>query len=147
MQWTPGRNAGFTTADRPWLPIPPTARTRNVATMSSDPKSILSFFKRAMRLRRESPALLDGDYQALGDDPRIFAYQRRTADQTMIVLLNMSGSRSTPRLDPMRWGGREQLKLRISNVPRPAGEVVNARWFSLAPYEAAVFEVKPRTGR
>ncbi len=147
MQWTAGRNAGFTSADRPWLPIPPTAQTSNVATMSGDPQSILSFFKRAIRLRRESPALLDGDYEALGDDPRIFAYLRRTAKQTMIVLLNMSDRSSTPRLDPVKWGGEEQLQLRISNVPRAAGEVVNARWFSLAPYEAAVFEVKPRTGR
>ena len=140
MQWTAGLNAGFTTAKRPWLPVPPSAATRNVASMSGDPRSILSFFKQAIRLRRASPALLEGDYQSLGEDAYVFAYRRHTATQTMIVTLNMSAERQTVRLDPAQWGGAEQLRLRLSNV-QPGGALLNARWLSLAPYEAAVFEV------
>jgi alpha-glucosidase len=149
MQWTAGPNAGFTTAEKPWLPVPPSAATHNVASMSSDPGSILSFFRRAIRLRRASPALLDGDYESLGRDRQIFAYARRTSAQAMVVALNMSDRPSTLRLDPREWGGGERLRLRISNVQAEGGAhgpasslpVFDAKSVPLAPYEAAVFEV------
>jgi alpha-glucosidase len=140
MQWTAGPNGGFTTAGHPWLPVPPSAATRNVASMSGEPGSILNFFRAAIHLRRASPALLDGDYAALGNDRHVFAYRRQTAAQTMVIALNMADQPSTVTLNPARWGGGEQLRLRISNV-EPAGRLLAAKRISLAPYEAAVFEV------
>ena len=139
MQWTAARNAGFTTAQRPWLPIPPSAATHNVATMSQDPRSILRFFEDAVRLRRSSAALLDGDYRPLGEDPHVFAYQRSVPTQTLLIALNMSRWPSAVRLDPIKWDGGAELELKISNVRLP-GQRVSAAWISLAPYEAAVFE-------
>jgi len=140
MQWSAGPNAGFTSAAQPWLPIPPGARARNVDIESRDPSSILSFFEEAVRLRRASPALLDGDYRTLGDDPRVLAYRRRVASQTMIVVLNMSSHAAAVRLDPSGWGGETELVLRMSSA-RAQGARVNAARISLAPYEAAVLEV------
>lgn len=66
MQWTSGRNAGFSSAQTTWLPVPPSAATRNVETMSTDSNSVLSFFRRASHLRHSSPALLDGTDSAIG---------------------------------------------------------------------------------
>jgi alpha-glucosidase len=76
MQWDAGRHAGFTTG-APWLPVPPSARERNVAAQRADASSLLNFYKRLIALRRRSPALLDGDYEAVGDDPHVYAYLRR----------------------------------------------------------------------
>jgi alpha-glucosidase len=142
MQWTSGRNAGFSSAIRPWLPVPPTAATRNVEAEARDSMSILNFYKRAIALRRGSSALLDGNYTAIGDDPNVFAYRRRAADQTIIVALNMSGQARQLDLDASDVGGQGvALREVISNqrvVPKSAPLIGP---ITLAPFEAAAFEV------
>jgi alpha-glucosidase len=140
MQWTSGRNAGFSTAKKTWLP--PTAEKHNVETMSKDPSSLLEFYKQAMRLRRASPALLDGDYMAMGDDPHVYAYRRRTPSQTMIVALNMSNEPRTVKLNSKEFGlNGSKLRLAISNQGQGAKGTVDAGQVTLAPYEATVFEI------
>ena len=39
MQWNAGRNAGFSSGPRTWLPVGPEAGIRNVETQSQDPAS------------------------------------------------------------------------------------------------------------
>src|SRR5271166_4514184 len=48
MQWDESANAGFSTA-APWLPIPPTYKTHNVADESKDPNSVLEFYKSVLK--------------------------------------------------------------------------------------------------
>jgi alpha-glucosidase len=138
MQWDASRQAGFTTG-RPWLKIPPTATERNVARQAADPSSILNFYRRLIALRRRSPALLDGDYLNLGNDPHIFAYRRRTPSQTMIVALNMSAeSRSLP-IDANALGGAKGLRVVFSNQSAPQSLEVREA-LRLAPFEATILE-------
>jgi alpha-glucosidase len=90
MQWNDSKNAGFSTA-KPWLPVPPTYQTHNVATELKDPSSILNVYRRLLALRHENRALLDGDYIALNEnDPNVLSYLRRYKDQAVLVVLNMS---------------------------------------------------------
>ncbi len=142
MQWTAGVNAGFSTAAKTWLPVPPTASTRNVETMSGDPDSLLSYFKQLAHARRASSALLEGEYQSIGDDPHVFAYRRQSVDQTMIVVLNMSGESRTLQVDPADLGGPGRaLRLVLDSrgaVPAGTGSLE----LRLQPYEAAVFEAR-----
>lgn len=92
MQWTRGRNAGFTNGT-PWLPIPPSAATHNVETEAKDSNSILSFYRQLLMLRHRNSALLDGDYLALNeDDSHVLSYLRRYKGETVLVALNMSAS-------------------------------------------------------
>jgi alpha-glucosidase len=144
MQWTGGRNAGFSTAAKTWLPVPPTAATRNVAAMSADPNSVLSFYKRAIALRRRSPALLEGDYAALGEDPNVFAYRRRAPRQTLIVALNMSGERQTFTFgegEGAAPAGRYRLVLSTLGA-REQG--LGGGPLSLAPFEGVVLEASEK---
>ena len=142
MQWTAGRNAGFSSGETTWLPVPPTAKVRNVETMSKDPNSVLSFYKQAIRVRRGTPALLEGDYAAIGDDPSVFAYRRRAANQTIIVAVNMSGEPRKVKLSARDLGDDGKgLRLAISSLRPDARRTVDAGQLTLAPYEAAVFEV------
>jgi alpha-glucosidase len=142
MQWTSGRNAGFSSAEKPWLPVPPTAQTRNVEVMADDPDSILTFYKRAIRLRRASPALLEGEYAAMGDDSHVFAYRRRAPTQTIIVALNMSDAPRTVKLSAGELGGKGKgLRLALSNLRHGVRQPIDAGHLTLAPYEAAAFEV------
>lgn len=78
MQWDATRNAGFSTADKTWLPVPPSYRTRNVAVEERDLNSILNFYKRLISLRRSQPGLRDGSYEALNrQDSQVLSWLRK----------------------------------------------------------------------
>ena len=101
MQWNTSANAGFSEA-RPWLPIPESFKTHNVATESSDPDSILNVYKRLLALRRSHAALLDGDLIFVNEnDPAVLSYVRKSRDgsSSVIVALNMTGEPHTVSLD------------------------------------------------
>jgi alpha-glucosidase len=99
MQWTDGKNAGFTEG-KPWLPVPPSARTHNVATEEKDPNSILSVYKKVLALRHTEPALIEGDYVSLNnDDPNVYSYLRRYKNEAFLVVLNFSNAAQTAKLD------------------------------------------------
>ncbi|TFV54250.1 DUF3459 domain-containing protein [Geodermatophilus sp. DF01-2] len=134
MQWDASPGAGFTTG-RPWLPIPPTAGTVNVAAERADPGSLLNLYRALIRLRRRSPALRTGDYRPLPPtDPGLYAYWRQAGDQRILVALNATG-RSRTVAPPGTSTGR----LLLSTDPdRPLGECPDP--LVLAADEAVVVE-------
>ncbi|MEA2174021.1 MAG: alpha-glucosidase [Blastocatellia bacterium] len=142
MQWDASAHAGFTSG-RPWLKIPPSASQRNAAVEASDPESILDFYQSLLRLRRRSPALLDGDYQSVGDDPNIFAYLRRTPSQTMLIALNMSNENRTFRLDKNRLGAAKVFRVVLNNQPVATNQPIEKELL-LAPFEAVILEARSR---
>ncbi len=90
MQWDDSPNAGFTRG-RPWLPVPPSYKTVNVASELKDPSSVLQVYRKLLALRRENRALLDGDYVALNEnDANVLSYLRRYKNEAVLVVLNMS---------------------------------------------------------
>jgi alpha-glucosidase len=104
MQWDSSANAGFS-AWKPWLPVPPTYKTHNVADESKDTDSVLQFYKHVLRLRHTNQALLDGNYLAINEgDQNVLSYLRIYKDQTVIVALNMSDKPQKLSLDLKRNG-------------------------------------------
>ena len=99
MQWNESLNAGFTTA-KPWLPVPDSYKTHNVATELQEPDSVLQFYKHLLALRHQNQALLDGEYIALNnDDPNVLSYLRKYKNQAVLVVLNMSGQAQKASFD------------------------------------------------
>ena len=141
MQWNGGPNAGFTTGT-PWLRPAPRWAERTVEKASADADSILNFYKRAIRLRRRSPALLDGDYASIGNDAAVFAYRRRAPQQTMIVALNMSNAEQTLMLDKA-GGAAAGFRVVLSNL-RSGERAVNGTALKLEPHESVVLEATTR---
>jgi alpha-glucosidase len=104
MQWSGGPNAGFT-AGKPWLPVPDSAKTHNVATESENPNSILSFYKKVIQLRKTEAALLEGSYIPLNEsDQNVFAYLRKSPRGTVLVVLNVSPTPQNPTFDLTKQG-------------------------------------------
>jgi alpha-glucosidase len=104
MQWTSAvPNAGFTAQDvKPWLTIPPSARTVNVEVQSGESQSLLNFYKSLLKLRHSEPALISGDYVTLNpDDPHVFSFLRRppAGGRSVVVALNMSDQKQTVKFD------------------------------------------------
>jgi alpha-glucosidase len=92
MQWSDAVNAGFSTHE-PWLPVPPSYKTHNVATESKDPNSVLEFYRKLLALRHTNSVLLDGNYSALNEaDSNVLSYLRSYKGKSVLVALNMSAS-------------------------------------------------------
>jgi alpha-glucosidase len=90
MQWDDSPNAGFTRGT-PWLPVPLSYKTVNVASELKDPSSVLHAYRRLLALRHQNRALLDGDYVALNEsDTNVLSYLRRYKNEAVLVVLNMS---------------------------------------------------------
>src|SRR5258708_2855451 len=84
MQWTPDRNAGFSTCDpgRIYLPviIEPIYgyQAVNVEIQSRNPASLLNWTQRMIHVRRQHPAFGLGDYTELrSSNPSVLAFLRR----------------------------------------------------------------------
>jgi alpha-glucosidase len=88
MQWSAHTNAGFTTGT-PWLPIADDYATVNVAHEGNDPHSLLTLHHRLIALRRATPALAVGSYQAVQADGDLLAYIREADGQRYLVALNL----------------------------------------------------------
>jgi alpha-glucosidase len=129
MQWDESANAGFSNA-KPWLPVPPTYKTHNVADESKDPDSVLSFYKTVLKLHHTNPALLEGSYVPIDEnDPNVLAYLRVYKDQAVLVALNMTGSAQKVNFELSKNGYKSATALATSGKSSANGETV-----SLAPF-------------
>jgi alpha-glucosidase len=136
MQWDGSENAGFTKGT-PWLPVPPTYKTHNVADESKDPNSILEFYKKVLKLRHRNRALLDGSYTALNEsDTNVLSYLRLYKDQGVVVALNMSETPQQVKLELKGKGFSSAKSLLATGQSGVKGDEV-----SLEPYGVFVGEL------
>jgi alpha-glucosidase len=105
MPWDRSRHAGFTSG-RPWLPLDPAAERRNVASLSDDPRSILSLYRRLIALRRRCAALSAGSYSPVPAEGDVLAFERRHQDERMLVALNLGPESASLALPDAFRGGR-----------------------------------------
>ena len=93
MQWNEDKNAGFSTADKTWLPVPDTYKQVNVADEEKDPDSVLNFYKAMLKLRHDNPVFENGDYQGINNlNPNVLSFLRKTPTGTVLVAINYSDS-------------------------------------------------------
>lgn len=95
MQWTSGKNAGFSTArtEDLYLPVAADVSHANVAMQERDPHSMLNFTRALLQLRLRYPALgntagFEAVYAEPGKYP--FAYARNSERQKCVVAVNPS---------------------------------------------------------
>jgi glycosidase len=95
MQWSAETHGGFTTAERPGRPPladgPYAYDEVNVAAQRRDPGSLLNWFERLIRRRRECPELGWGEWTLLPqDDPAVFAMRSDWGDSTLVTVHNLA---------------------------------------------------------
>jgi len=138
MQWNDKPNAGFSTK-APWLPVPPSYTTHNVASESKDPNSILNFYKRLLALRHTNRALLDGSYVALNEgDENVLSYLRSYKGQAVLVALNMSASPQQVKFD---LSGQGFAAARFKSLVATPEATATGAEVSLPPFGVFVAEV------
>ncbi len=131
FQWDSSKNAGFSTG-LPWLQLNPNYRDINVAVQEKDEKSVLNYFRRMTKLRKENPALVYGAYQLVDkNNPSVYAYTREWQGKKFLVVLNFTSKAAA--FDPA--ADLSKAKTLISNYP--GGSAAK----QLRPYEAVVYQL------
>lgn len=90
MQWSDGKNAGFTTGT-PWLRVNPNYTSINVAAQMDDPNSVRSFYKKLIALRKDpvyKETVIYGALEPVWEDRHnLMAYYRK-GEKTLLVIGN-----------------------------------------------------------
>jgi alpha-glucosidase len=102
LPWSASAGHGWPTT--PWLPWPPDATQRNVATLRADPDSILHLYRRLLAARRASPALQLGTARSLDVPAGVFAFERTLGSERRVVAVNFT-------TDAIRWQGSGRVEV------------------------------------
>jgi trehalose synthase len=125
MQWTSGRNGGFSSAAPGRLPRPVVDGAYgpehvNVADQRRDPESLLAFMRTLIRRYRESPELGWGVFEVLPQPhPGVLAHLSRWDDGVLVAVHNLTSEPCTVPLVVPGCGAGHRLEdlLTVGSTP------------------------------
>jgi alpha-glucosidase len=139
MQWNSESFAGFSSA-KSWLPVHPNYPQRNVEAQHENPKSLFSFTKQLIALRKKYAALRQGIFRSFfRTDTGVLAFERRLGDQRILVYINFTrfthAARFVHDADP------KQAVMLFTSVGRKEF-YTSYNQFVLNPYEVLILETQ-----
>jgi len=136
-QWDDSENAGFTTG-KPWIKVNPRYPEINLKNDLASEDSIFAYYRELIRMRREHPAIVDGDLRFLLDDhPQVLMYLRSCARETLLIVVNDS-EQPTPVILPEEIQAFE-WKRELSNRPDTIPSLERKdEWL---PWEAEIYSL------
>ena len=100
MPWECGvPHGGFTTADAPWLPVPPSHHTKAVDLHEEDADALLHAFRRFLAWRRQHPAMVLGGLRPLDLPEPLIGFIREHGEDRVLALFNLSGEPAATEID------------------------------------------------
>ena len=135
FQWDNTKNAGFTNGT-PWLKVNPNYKKLNVAVQDKDPNSVLNYFRKAVKLRKQLPVLVYGKYQLLDkENDKVYAYTRTLDKNKVLVVLNFSKSHTTFNI-PRNTGTPGQVLINnLKDITLQQSSI------KLQPYQAVIIRL------
>jgi maltose alpha-D-glucosyltransferase/alpha-amylase len=157
MQWSPDRNAGFSSANPQKLFLPVVIdpeyhfETVNVEAQQGNPRSLLWWMKRLISLRRRSGVFGRGAIEFLyPDNPKVLAFVRSYTDEdgseeTVLVVANLSRHAQPCQLDLSAYEGMTLIEM-FGHTTFPA--VTDTPYtLTLGPYQFFWFAVQRAPSR
>ncbi len=150
MQWSPDRNAGFSSANPQKLYLPVTIdpayhyESINVESQEHTPNSLLNWTKRLIALRKQYKAFGRGTLDFLQpSNQHVLAFFRRYQDETVLVVANLSRFAQAVELDLGKYQGHTPVEL----FGRTDFPVVGDRYYplTLGPNSFFWFSLEQRT--
>jgi maltose alpha-D-glucosyltransferase/alpha-amylase len=140
MQWSPDRNAGFSTANPQKLYLPLILdpeyhyESVNVETQRSNTSSLFWFMKRLIAVRKKFRTFGRGDLRFLNvENPKVLAFTRTYEEETLLIVINLSKFSQAAEVDLQGYKGFVPVDIFSSNrfpVIREDG----LYFFTLAPH-------------
>jgi len=132
MQWDNSENAGFTTGT-PWFYVNDNYKAINVESQEEDSYSILNFYRKCLKYRKEHDVILWGSYREFFKaDPFLYEYERYYKGKRVLVVCSFSEHRM-PVLIPKEYKDKHG-KVVLCNYPE-------RNKMMLKPYEVRVYEI------
>ncbi len=116
MQWTPDRNAGFSTADpgKLYLPLVQSLvhsyEGTNVESQLAQPSSLLHWVHGMLSVRRRHRAFGTGDFVPVQcDNDAVLAFLRVTEEETLLCVANLAATARRAQLTIPGWDGAQAV--------------------------------------
>jgi alpha-glucosidase len=91
MQWDGTRNAGFSSAEKTWLPVHENYNAINVEVENREENSLLNVIRALLKIRKSERALREGSLEILKGLPEgVLGYARETDEEKIVILLNFN---------------------------------------------------------
>jgi len=118
MQWTPDRNAGFSTSDPQRLYLPAIMdpiygyQVINVESQMRSSTSLLQWTRRMIEVRKRHPTFGMGSYAEMsGSNPSVLPFVREFGDDVVFCVHNLSRFPQPVELDMRRFEGRTPVEM------------------------------------
>ena len=131
VQWSGEKNAGFTTAETPWMDVNENYAQINVARQETDPDSVLNFYRKAVALRKKLRCVRHGTYREHFHASDKF-YMYSMTEETQKILVVCSFTEKTVRFPTPRGFDMASAQLILCNYTEPKKN-------TLHPYECKVY--------
>lgn len=133
MQWDDSANAGFTTAQQPWIKVNPNYVNINAAQAQKDENSVLHYYKKLIAMRKQDKAFVYGTYtDMLPKDRNVMAYLRESQYGTLAVAANFANKTVTVKLPPLK--DYKAILCNYASAPQLSQKL------TLRPYEAVIYK-------
>ena len=130
VQWSNGKNAGFTDADQPWFHINPNYTEINVAAQEEDPDSVLHFYRKAIALRKGLSCVRHGKYTEHNKlSGKLYTYSMEDDKQKILVVCSFTDNKV--RFTAPKGFDLSSARLVLQNYSKACPV--------LKPYEARVY--------
>jgi alpha-glucosidase len=144
MQWSNNPNAGFSPVDvQTWLPVNPDyTRGINVRDQEHNPASLLNYYRLLLKVRKKTPALIEGEYIPLNNTSKeYFSFLRKSEAQTVLVVLNLSEQPLELDFSRAKDIKGKNLRILFSSAERLLTNKP-PRGLTISPFEVFIAEVQ-----
>ena len=137
VQWSRSKNAGFTSGT-PWFNVNPNYHEINVADEEKSPDSILNFYRKILKFRKENPIVLYGSYRELiPESKKLYVYERAYGNERLLVICSFTNEQV--RFETGKEYNIENTEPVLSNYEH---NFVISNGFTTRPYEMRVYHFK-----
>ncbi len=136
MQWNDEPMAGFTDSTKSWLKINPNYKKINAEKQIEDENSILNYYKSIIKIRKQNPILVYGEYLDLR--PRcnkIWLYVRQDEDGKYLIMNNFTAQKQDFEVK-LKFNQKELL---IANYAIKNDK--SNQKFALKPFESRIYKI------
>ena len=135
VQWSNSKNGGFTTADKPWFYINENYWKINVEDQEKDKDSILNFYRKLIKFRKEYNVVRDGIYKEYyAESSKIYCYERVLGNEKLLVICSFT-DKPVEFTAPQGYN-LEEGKLMLANYDK---NMRKHNTFKTRPYEMRVY--------